>query len=256
MADSIKKTKKQYESGHAKNLESFGKLIAASETFDQAKLDPPAELAIAALNQTRSTGADLLQAVGNLRADWRTVALDRAVEVDSFESVASQAVGQLAGRGADKETVKDARGYVRKLQGKSLTIKKTGDPNAPDVDESEQGISKSQQSSAAKLAVFNELIDFLEAQAEYAQVKQSGLTVVDLRSLAASAQAKHDSSIAAAVSLASKRGERNEFFYLAPKTNMIDRALQFKELVKGAFGGAGSVEYKLVKPIAFKRPKL
>lgn len=252
----VNKTKKQYESGHAKNLESLGKLIASSETFDQTILNPPSLLKISALMAMRATATALLQAVGNLRADWRTVALARAVYIDTFESIASQAVGQLAGRGASKETVRDARGYLRKLRGKSLTVKKTDDPATPEIDESVKGISKSQQSNAAKIATFYELIDFLEAQPEYANVTKAGLTIADLRALVDAAQAKHDVSITAAAQLSAKRDERNKFFYLTPKINIIDIALQFKELVKGSFGGVGSTEYKSVKGIRFRRPKL
>lgn len=248
--------KKIYESGYSKILESLGELIAASETFDQTILNPPPELTLAALNTMRADGTALQQAVGNSRADWRTVALDRAVDIDSFESIASQAVAQLAGRGASKETVEDARSYVRKLQGKSLTVKKIDDPNTPDIDESEKGISKSQQSSAAMLSTFYELIDFLEAQPEYASVNKAGLTIADLRAFADAVQAKHNLSITSAANLAAARIVRNKFFYITPKSNIIDRALQFKELVKGSFGGAKSPEYKLVKSIIFKRPKL
>ena len=246
--------KKQQESGHAKILESLGKLIAFSETVDQVKLDPPPELTIAALQTRRTTATNLQTAIGNSRADWRTVALDRALDIEKFAPLASQAVGALSGRGASKEKVDDAMFYVRKIQGRRATAKPADDPNTPNLDESEKGVSASQQSSAALISTMYELIDFLEAQNEYAAVKIVGLTGSEMRSFVDSVQAKHNLSITAAATLSSDRRTRNKFFY-TDAGNIVDLGKQFKDLVKGAFG-AGSLEYKTVNSIKFKKPKL
>ena len=245
--------KKQYETGHAKLLESFDELIALSGTLDQTRLDPPLNLTITAL-QTRRAGSQVLQNnVGDSRADWRTSALARAVDVEKFAPLASQAVGALAGRGASAQTVKDAQTYVRKLQGGRAEPKPADDPNTPDLNESEKGISASQQSSAAQIATMYELIDFLEAQPEYADVGNAGLTVVDMRGFVDSVQAKHQTSITDAAALSNARIERNKDFYL-DADNICDLAKQFKNLVKGAYG-ANSPEYKAVNAISFIKIK-
>lgn len=246
--------KKQYETGHAKLLESFDELIALSGTLDQTKLNPPTELTLVELGKLKTRGALLFGNVGNSRTDWRTVALARAVIVDKFEAVAAQAVGQLAGRGASKETVKDARGYVRKLQGKRSGAKTKDDPATPNFDESEKSISASQQSNAAKIATFYELIDFLEVQPEYAGVTAAGMVAVDLRALADSAQAKHEESLVKFAALADDLRERNKVFYF-DENNICEIARRFKELVKGTYG-AKSPEYKEVFGIKFVRPKI
>jgi hypothetical protein len=195
----------------------------------------------------------LLTAVGNSKADFRTVALDRQTEVERFEPLAAQAVGQLAGRGASAETVEDARSYVRKLQGRTLKPKPVTDPASPAFNPSEKNISSSQQSNAFKISTFLELVDFLEAQTAYASVKQAGLLVSDLRAVGTSAQAKHTASIAQAATLAADRNARNKFFFLDPN-NICELAARYKNLVKGAFG-AKSPEYKTINSIPFKKPK-
>jgi len=250
----VKIKKKQYESGHAKLLESWDKLIAFSETLDQERLNPPDDLKLAALKAVAAQGGDLQLSVGNSRADWRTIALARAVIVDTFETRASQAVGQLAGRGASKETVKDARGYVRKLQGKRSKAKPQDNPETPDIDESEKGVSASQQSSAAMISTYFELLDFLEAQDAYAGVTKAELLIANLRAVGEEAQTKHEESIAAAAKLSSDRRERNKHFYLDAGC-ICELAARFKELVKGEYG-AGSPEYKAVNAIKFKKAKL
>ena len=246
--------KKQNESGHAKLLESLDRLIANGSNLDQGRLDPPADLTIAALQAVLTQGTLLHGNVGNSKADFRTIALDRTTVVDKFDAVAAQSVGQLAGRGASVETVEDARSYVRKLQGARSKPKATQDPNSPNFDPTEKNISASQQSSAAKISNFLELVDFLEAQPEYADVRQSGVSIADLRALAQSAQTKHTASIAAVARLDTDRNDRNKFFYL-DDGNICDLAARYKNLVKGVFG-AGSVEYKTINAIPFKKRKL
>lgn len=246
--------KKIYESGHAKLLESLTRLVAFDETLDQTRLDPPSDLTVAALTALRDNAAAAQNEVGNARADWRTIALDRATDIDKFASLASQTVAQLGARGASKETVKDGMSYVRKLQGKRAKPKPEDDPETPEFDESEKGISASQQSSAAKLGTMFEFIDFVEAQPQSADIKTAGLTVADLRSFAQATQTKHNASIVAATALTNKRGSRNGLFYL-DENNACDLAKRFKALVRGEYG-ANSFEFKTVNAIPFKKPKL
>lgn len=245
---------KQYESGHAKTLESWTKLVAFDATLDPARLNAPPDLTTAALKAKETAATTLQNKVGDSRADWRTVALARKVIVDKFDALATRAVAQLEARGAGKETVEDARGYSRKIQGRSSKTKPKGSAETPGIDESEKGVSTSQQSNAAKISFFFELIDFLEAQAAYASVTQAGLTIADLRAEAEAARAKHDESIETATALSKDRINRNKGFY-ADDDSLCTLAARYKALVKGAYG-ANSPEYKAVNAIPFKKPKL
>lgn len=247
---------KQYESGHPKLLESLGKLIAIDETLDQARLNPPAGLRLADLQAKRDAGTTLQTTVGNSRADWRTVALDRATDIEKFDSIAAEAVALFEGRGASKESVEDARGYVRKLQGRRLSAAKpaTDENGNPVLDESPQGISAAQTSAAAKISTMYELIDFLEAQPKYAEVNKPGFTAAELRAFVDATQAKHDASLASVAKLSGDRRERNKFFY-TDEDCICELARQFKALVGGAYGFK-SPEYKAVNAIPFRKPKL
>lgn len=245
--------KKIHESGNAKLLESLDRLIANGGQLDQTKLNPPLDLTITALQTKHTNAVALHTAVGNSKADFRTIALGRQTIVDTFEAVAAQVVAQLAARGASKETVADARGYVRKLQGKKSKANASKDPSSPDFDPTVKNISASQQSNAAKISTFLEFIDFIEAQQEYASVNQAGLLVADLRTLGLDAQTKHTASIAKAAELATDRNERNKFFYLDPN-NICDIGARYKNLVKGAYG-ANSVEYQTINAIPFRKRK-
>jgi hypothetical protein len=247
---------KQYESGHPKLLESLGKLIAIDETLDQTRLNPPAELKLAALIAKRDAGTVLQVKIGNSRADWRTIALDRALDIEKFDSIAAEAVALFEGRGASKQSVQDARSYVRKLQGRRLAAAKpaTDENGNPVFDESPKGISAAQTSSAAKITTMYELIDFLEAQPKYAEVTKAGFTAAELRAFVDAAQAKHDASITAHANLSNDRRERNKFFYL-DADSICELARQFKKLVGGEYGFK-SPEYKAVNAIPFRKPKL
>lgn len=248
---------KQYESGHPKILESLGKLIAIDETLDQTRLNPPAGLKLAELKAKRDAATGLQTDVGNSRADWRTVALDRAVDIDKFDSTAAEAVALFEGRGASKESVEDARGYVRKLRGQKAggAAKPATDENGnPILDETEKGISAAQTSAAAKVSTMYELIDFLEAQPKYAEVNKPGFTAAELRAFVDATQTKHDASLASVAKLSNDRRERNKAFYLDADC-ICELARQFKALVGGAYGFK-SPEYKAVNAIPFRKPKL
>jgi hypothetical protein len=243
-----------HETGHAKTLESWTKLVAFDATLDAARLNAPPDLVSSALKAKETSATQLQDKVGNSRADWRTVALARAVLVDKFDSLATRSVAQLEARGASKETIEDARGYVRKIQGRSNTPKPKDNPDTPNIDESEKGVSTSQQSNAAKLSLFYELIDFLEAQSAYASVMQAGLTIADLRAAADAARDKHEESIVAATTLSNDRIARNKGYY-TDADSIHTLAARYKALVKGAYG-ANSPEFKTVNAIPFKKPKL
>ena len=248
------KPKKLQETGNAKILESFDRLAAFGATLDSGTLNAPPDLTTAALQAAHAQGTLLHTAVGNSKADFRTAALERQTEVDKFDALASQSVAQLIARGASKETAEDAKSYVRKLQGRRAKPKVETDPASPNFNPNEKNISASQQSNAAKIATFLEFLDFLEAQSAYSGVKQSGLLVGDLRTIAADAQTKHTASINSGATLAADRNTRNKFFY-TDANNLCDLAARYKNLVKGTYG-ASSLEFKTINAIPFTRAKL
>ena len=252
--ESNDKVKKQYETGHAKLLEALDSLIAAAQTLDQVRLNPPADLTVTALQARHANGLTLQNNVGNARADWRTVALKRAEDIEKFAPLAVEAVAALEARGASKETIKDARSYVRKLHGKRAKPKTGDNPETPELDESEKGVSASQQSAAAQLTTMHELIDFLEAQPLYDEIRKPKLTIAEMRTFVDGTQTDHTASITAAATLTTARNERNKDFYLNDD-NICDLAKRYKALVKGEYG-ANSTEFKMVNEINFHKPRL
>lgn len=240
------------EKGHAIFVESIDRLIVADATLDPVKLDAPPDLTSAALAALLPAATAKLQKVGDSKAEWRTIALVRRTDIEQMDSMAAQAVALLESRGASKETVEAARTYVRKIRGGGKKNSTPDDPNTPDIDESEAGISKSQQSSAAIISTFFELIDYLEAQPEYATVTNPALTIAALRDFAESVQAKHTASIVAVTGLSADRADRDAFFYIA-KSSVLNLAKRYKKLVFGAYGG-NSPEYELVNAIPFQKP--
>ncbi|MBS1794953.1 MAG: hypothetical protein JSS81_13920 [Acidobacteria bacterium] len=246
-----KKTRRRSESGFAKVLEAFARLRALAVHLDQTRLGPPDDLTLEALERAYNEAYALQTAVGNARADFRTAALDRQLLIDQFDAIAAQAVGQLAGRGAHPESVRDARGYVGKMRGKRVTPKAEQNPASPHFDPTARNISASQTSSAAKIHTFLELIDFLEAQPVYATVSLAGVTTRELRATVERAQSLHLLSIDKAADLKRDRGRRNRRFYF-DEDSLCELGLRYKELVKGAYG-VRSNEYKAVRSISFRK---
>lgn len=190
-------------------------------------------------------------AVGNSKGDWRTVTLDRTTDAGTLASRASQAVALLESRGASAETVEQARYYVRKLQGKRATPGAVDDPATPDIDESEQSISAAQTSNAAKISTSYELIDFLEAQSEYAGGNNPELKISAYRAFVDSVSAKHDASIRTVTKLKSDRIARDKVFFDNPDS-ILNRAKRLKKAVGGAYG-FDSPEYKTINSFPFHK---
>lgn len=247
--NTVKKISKS-EQGHAKFLESIERLIAADATLDPLRLNAPDDLKSAALAAMQTGAITKFNKVDDSLANWRTAALARQVDADLIASKLSRAIDLFESRGASPEAVEDARSYLRKVQG--AATKKKDDPSTTDIDESETGISNSQQSNAAKLGFFGGAIDYLEAQPLYAEVKNQGFTIADLRAFKDSTQAKHDTSIGSATTLSVDRSDRNGFFYEAADS-VLSRAKRYKALVRGAYG-AKSPQYALVNAIPFRKP--
>jgi hypothetical protein len=236
---------------YATMLESLGEMIAFEETLDLAKVDPAPDLIPAALTDLRAEATNLHASVGNSKGDWRTATLDRTTDADKLASMASKAVAALESRGASAEKVEQARFYVRKLQGKRAGERPADDPLTPDIDESENSISASQQSNAAKISNSYELIDFLEAQSEYASVNNPELKISGYRAFVDSVAAKHDVSINAAAKLSGDRIKRDKVFFDNPDS-ILNRAKRLKKAVGAAYG-FDSVEYKTINAIPFSR---
>lgn len=251
MADNAPKSKSVSEKGHAKFLESLDRLIAVDATLDALTLDAPADLNSTALAAMRAQAATAHDKIGASKANWRTVALTRQTDADELDSMAAQAVALLEAQGASAETVEDARSTVRRLRGDRKTDAPKDDPLTPNVDESAGGISTSQQSNAARIATFGELIAFLEVQPDYAQVKKPGFKIAELRAFNEALDAKHNASIAAATALDIDRGDRNGIFYLNDDS-ILARVKRYKKLVFGTYGG-DSDEYRMVNEIPFEK---
>lgn len=234
----------------AKVIEALGLLIAYLETLDPAKYNPTnTDLTIEALQDLRTAANASMREVSDALAEWRTKAKDRALEVEKMPGLAAQAVNLFAANGADKERVKQAKTYLRKLQGKRAAPAVVDNPETPDVDESQQSISASQKSAAQMIANFKALVDFLQAQAEYQSVNVPGLKPGDLIAFAEQVEASHNESMNVAAQVTSKRASRNNLIS-ANDDSIVKRAAAVKNFVFAVYGGK-SVEFKTVKGIQF-----
>lgn len=235
----------------AKNLESLFHLADFEDTLDAAKLDAPPALLSSALRAKHDEALAAQQTVGNSKGDWRTVTLDRTVDADKLASMASQSLAALEARGASPEKIEDGRFYVRKLQGSRNTPAAVDDPTTPDVDESEQSISASQRSNAARIAMFLEYLDWLDGQHEYVGVTAAGKTISEMRAFGNAVQTKHELSITAATTLSSDRIARDKLFF-EDSDSVINLGKRVKKLIGAAYG-FDSPEYHTANAIPFRK---
>lgn len=242
------------DTGHAKILESFERLIANGARLDQTRLDPPSELKPLAMQLIHTHGTRLQTSVENAKAAYRIVALECRAEMENFIVLASASAARLTARGASAETMARARGLFRRIEGKSRGPNGRLDPASTNYSPTEKNIAASHRRGALKISAYLELVELLENQSGLAGAVHAAPKISDLRAAGVCAQTKHAASIERAAALTNHRHMRSRFFYLDPG-NLCELAARYKRLVKNAFG-AKSPEYKTINAIPFKKTGL
>lgn len=238
------------EKGHRKFLEALKRLIETLKTLPAGKYNPPdPNLSIASLEALYEEGQALLTARDDAEANWRAAINDKNDFIDTLPSRASRAVGIFESLAStDAEDVKVARTYTRRMQGKRATIVVPDDPNTP-FNESEKNISASHQSDAQVIGALNELIEYLETNAEYAAFKDPELEIAALRAATETAQNKLDAAITATAERGSAKLARNSRFY-NDADSIRNRAAAVKSYCRGILG-SNSPQFKDINEIEF-----
>lgn len=242
------------ETGHAKNVANFSKLITACTSFGTDYNPASTKLKLTAL-QTLYTDSD--KAVKKVDADRKpynlAIELRKTAYANLNTTVQSALDALISCDDVPKGTIADAKTLVKKIKGTNRPSKaKTAtSPDTPDAEPTATTYSTSRQSYDIRLANFNDLIALLESTTEYIP-NETENTLTVLKAYAADLLQKNTDVNDIYNSFSQALTTRDVTLY-TPVTGLFDISKKVKSYVESV-NKFSSTQKKLVSSITFSKP--
>ena len=239
------------ETGHAKNVANFDKLLSFIAGYG-ANYNPSKSVLKLAVMQALSTNAKNAVGVVNssLPANNNAIAA-RDVAFAPLAKLATRIMNAIIATDTTEQIDDNVKTLIRKLQGKRAKAKKTEEEKqALAVD----GVvvkenSSSQMSFDTRVDTLDKLIKLLATIPQYAP-NEVDIKVTTLTTLLADLKAKNLAVVTTLIPLSNARIIRNDILQ-KPLTGLVDIALDSKTYIKSLYG-ATSPQYKQVSKLQFK----
>ena len=234
------------EVGHAKNVANFQDLIEFLSGYGGQYNPTKASLQIPQLIAQKANADNALAEVINKNTAYNSKVNERMIAFSDIKSLSTRLLNSLQASDASPETIKDAKTFNRKMQGKRASSAQTPvDPDAP----APNTISTSQQSYDQLIQHLAGLKAVLETEPSYAP-NESDLTIASLTTKIADLNAKNTAVANAYAGVSNSRIARNQTLY-HETTGLVVTAFAVKKYVKSVFG-AQSPQYAQVSGLKFK----
>ncbi len=238
------------EVGHAKNVANFQDLIEFVTGYGTIYNPSKNALKLPQLVALKATAESNLADVISKNTNFNNKVNDRMSAYSGLKSLSTRLVNALQTTDASNETIEDAKGFNRKMQGKKASSSQTPtDPNTP----APSTISTSQQSYDQLIQHFSGLKSVLEAEPSYTP-NETELQVATLTTKIADLNTKNTAVATAYTNISNSRIGRNETLY-SNTTGLVETANEVKKYIKSVFG-ATSPQFAQVKGIEFKKIKI
>lgn len=237
------------ETGHAKNVANFQDLIAFVTGYGAVYNPSKNALKLPQLIALHTSAQANLADVVTKNTTYNNTVNERLNAFSNLKSLSTRLVNALETTDATPETIADAKGFNRKLQGKRASSPtEPTDPNAP----APNTISASQQSYDQQIQHLAGLISVLNSEASYSP-NENDLKIATLTAKQADLSAKNNAVATSYTGVSNSRINRNKTLYDV-NTGLVDIATEVKKYIKSLFG-ATSPEFAQVKGIEFKKAK-
>lgn len=240
------------ESGHGKNVANFEDLISFCTGYGAAYNPSKGSIKISALNAALTNARNALLAVTNALTAFNLAVNARRTAFLPLSKLSVRILNALSATDASELTIDDAKGIVRKINGRRASEKLPSlpdDPNTPE-NETHASISASQKSYDSQVEHFSRLKDLLANEPSYLP-NESDLKVASLNTLIADLKVKKTALLTAATLLSNARISRNDILF-KKDTGLTDFALEVKSYVKSVFGSS-SPQFKQISRLSFSR---
>lgn len=243
-----------FETGHARNVSNFEKLVTVCQGFGPAYNPSTPAITMAQLTAKLTDARAAVRNAHESESNFKKVTNKRAQAFKPLQPLTTRMINALIASGASAEIIKDARTVVRKMNGQRATPKAqvieaaVTDTPTP----SPKTISVSQQSFDQKLEHFTKLITLLAGDSNY-QPNETPLKITTLYTELDSLRNANTQVIGSFDIWENSRIHRDRVLY-DPISGLTTVAQQVKSYIKAAFG-ASSDEYKKVEGLGFKTQK-
>ena len=238
------------ETGHAKNIAHFEEMTIIIPSFGTRYNPSRTAIQLPQLQTKLTASQQALDKVTSTNQEFNRVTNYRSDAFEVLRPLATAIVNALIASEASAETIKDARGFQRKIQGKRALTSKVA-PVDPDIP-APVSISASQQSYDQLIQHFSGLIEVVKREPNYTP-NETELTVVELSDLLIDLKAKNTDVLSAHTAVTTARIDRNKVLY-AENTGLVPIAALVKSYVKSVFKAASS-EFKQINVLKFRNEK-
>jgi hypothetical protein len=238
------------ETGHAKNVANFQDLIEFVTGYGATYNPSKNALKLPQLVTLKASAENNLADVISKNTNFNNKVNERMDAFSNLKSLSTRLVNALQTTDASKQTIEDAKGFNRKMQGKKASASQTPtDPNAP----APATISTSQQSYDQLIQHFAGLKSVLESEPTYTP-NETDLKIVTLTAKITDLNTKNTAVATAYTNISNSRIARNETLY-SNTTGLVETANEVKKYIKSVFG-ATSPQFAQVKGIEFKKIRI
>jgi hypothetical protein len=245
----MQKAKTISETGIAKNIANFARIISAATAHGTAYAPSYAKIKLPALSTLHVSAQAAVDAVTTTKAANDHAITARDLAFKNLNPTVTKAVNLLAASGVPAQTVAQARTLVRKLTGQRA------DNTAPATNAdgtTAKRISVSQMSYDNRIENFSKLIEFLSLIPEYAP-NEAYLSVAGLKTLHDTAETANNAVLSTNIQLSNARSQRDIMMY-QDADGLVVIAQDAKNYIKAIFGST-STEYKQVSKLTFTNKK-
>jgi hypothetical protein len=234
------------ETGHAKNVANFSLLLAYLREMGTDYNPANVNILLTALEVKEGAAKAAMKAVTDALIPWKNAINERDREYMGMSKMATRVINALAGSGVPADILKDARGVVNKIVGKSTRKKKEPDPNNPEG----KTISTSQMSFDNRIANFELLVAMVKGQTKY-NPNEANLKVTALEAYITRLGGVNATVNQTETALNKKRDLRYVVLY-EPVFGLPDLTGTIKKYVKSVVGGDSPI-YKRIAKIQIKK---
>lgn len=239
-----------FETGHAKNVASFHRLISFVAGYGAAYNPTEPALQLAGLQGLYANAQAALINVRNKHRDYENIVNDRKILFKDLKPFASRLVNFLKSSKVSSELLDDALGVTRKMRGgraRSVVSAVNVDMtvNMPTRN------STSQQSYIQLASHFSDLVTLLSSSPNY-RPNEPEAQIANLQAMEQQLINANTQIDIYYVQVSNARIERDNILYKNP-INLYTTAIDVKNYIRGIFG-AKSPQYGQVKSLKLTKP--
>lgn len=236
-----------HETGHTKNVNTFLALLGFVNGWGAEYQPTKAAISAANLGVLHPLCEAGVKSAGDEEKIFADLVDKRMIAFDILQPYSTRILNAFSVIDLPQDTVNGAIEINRKIQGQRATPKKTVSPTEG------KSVSASQMSYDNNVKHFSDLTTWVSLQPTY-NPNEIDLKVASLNTYLTNLDTANKAVINGQVPYDNELDKRDVLLY-APKTGMVDIALEVKKYAKSVFG-ATSAKYKQISGLAFtKQPR-